>query len=206
MVMAEKGGDQRGQVNDRAGWDARYRAADTVRPRAARVLLDNIHLLPTSGTALDLACGLGGNALLLAERGLQVQGWDFSAAAIVALDASARAASLPLTAIVRDVLAEPPAAASFDVIVVSHYLERSLAGALVAALRPGGLLFYQTFTRARVDDSGPRNAAFRLADNELLQLFSALRLRVYREEGGVGDNAQGFRNEAMLVAQRGRND
>ncbi len=36
---------------------------------------------------------------------------------------------------------------SFDVIVVSHLLDRTLAPALVAALRPGGLLYYQTSVR-----------------------------------------------------------
>src|SRR3569832_2422999 len=58
-------------------WDARYREAGL--PGApATVLLENAHLLPREGTALDLACGLGANALLLAERGLTSHAWDIS--------------------------------------------------------------------------------------------------------------------------------
>ncbi|MGB5200409.1 MAG: SAM-dependent methyltransferase, partial [Sedimenticolaceae bacterium] len=70
------------------------------------------------------------------------------------------------------------------------------------ALRPGGLLFYQTFTRERVDDDGPSTARFRLETNELLRLFPGLILRFYRDEGRVGDTARGFRNYAQMIAQR----
>ena len=37
-------------------------------PKPAQVLSDYAYLLPESGTALDLACGRGGNALFLARR------------------------------------------------------------------------------------------------------------------------------------------
>ena len=202
-VTADIGAGKEGEgVSKAVVWDQRYTGAPVTAPMAAQVLRDYQHLLPTTGQALDLACGLGGNARLLAAAGLRVQAWDISAVAIEALNAAAVAGGLALSAKVRDIDAEPPEPRSFDVIVVSHYLQRDLAAPLMAALRPGGLLFYQTFTRERVDDSGPRNPDFRLALNELLQLFDGLLLRAYREEGQLGDPTKGFRNEAMLVAQR----
>jgi tellurite methyltransferase len=182
-------------------WDARYRAHD--RPVVpASVLADNAHLLPLEGMALDLACGLGGNALLLAERGLQVAAWDLSPVAVERLSAHAVACGLTLDARVRDVVAEPPEPGRFDVIVVSHFLERSLVPAIAAALRPAGLLFYQTFTREAVSDRGPSDPAYRLGCNELLRLCAGLVVRVYREEGTLGDTTQGVRDLALLVAQR----
>ena len=61
---------------------------------------------------------------------------------------------------------------------------------MIAALKPGGLLFYQTFVKAKVDDSGPDCADFLLDENELLQMFvPPLLLRVYREEGRLGGGA-----------------
>ncbi|MCU7799797.1 MAG: hypothetical protein KZQ70_06545 [gamma proteobacterium symbiont of Lucinoma myriamae] len=36
----------------------------------------------------------------------------------------------------------------------------------------------------------------------LIKLFPGLTLRYYREEGIQGDIEKGFRNEAMLVAQK----
>jgi SAM-dependent methyltransferase len=182
-------------------WDQRYRQA-TGAAAAAVVLTAHQHLLPVTGMALDLACGLGANALLLAGRGLTTWAWDSSVVAIERLCQTARTLGLPVQAEVRDVVTHPPEAERFDVIVVSHFLERALAPALVAALRPGGLLFYQTFTRQRVAAGGPRNPAFLLAENELLRLFAPLVVRVYREEGLTGDTGRGWRNEALLVAQK----
>ena len=185
-------------------WDQRHRDSSQ-RPAAAQVLVQNQHLLPARGLALDLACGLGGNALLLAETGLRVGAWDLSAVAIERLRNTAIASGLTnLQAEVRDVEARPPTIASFDVIVVSNFLERRLVVALIAALKPGGLLFYQTFTRIAVTERGPPNPLYRLADNELLGLFGDLKIRFYREENRLGDLRQGHRDVAMLVGELSR--
>ena len=182
-------------------WDRRHGAACGHAPVAA-VLRENAHLLPAAGDALDLACGLGGNALFLAARGMRTQAWDLSPVAIERLRALARKRGLSLRAVVRDVIARPPEPACFDVIVVSRFLERTLAPALVEALRPGGLLFYQTFTRSRVDDGGPRNPEYRLRPNELLQMFKVLRLVHYREEGPLANAIDETRNMAMFIGRR----
>lgn len=181
-------------------WDARY--ADTVETPPARVLSENVHLLPHRGTALDLACGLGANALLLAGRGLQVYAWDSSSVAIDKLRALAQARSVTLEAEVRDVVQRPPEPGRFDVVVVSHFLDRGLIPHLIAALRAEGLMFYQTFTRRRLDGHGPRNPDYLLGDGELFAMFSPLQLMVYREEGIVGDTERGFRGQALLVARK----
>lgn len=187
-------------TGDTHKWDLRY--ADAAEMPPARVLLENVYLLPERGVALDLACGLGANALLLASRGLEVCAWDSSAVAIDKLRALAQARGLTLQAEVRDVVARPPEPERFDVIIVSHFLDRSLAPHLMAALRADGLLFYQTFTRSRVHECGPRNLDYLLMDGELLTMFSPLQLMVYREEGLGGDVDQGFRGQALLVARK----
>ncbi len=162
--------------------------------------------MPTSsrfaGTAIDVACGLGANALFLARRGLQTLAWDLSEVAVAKLQDFARTQGIPLSAEARDVLAHPPPPASADVIVVSRFLDRPLAPRLEQALRPGGILFYQTFTREKVGSAGPISPEFLLGRNELLHLFPNLRVVAYREEGLIGDLTQGLRNEALLVAQQ----
>jgi len=183
-------------------WEARYRDSETTEPEAAAVLRDNAHLLPGDGTALDVACGLGGNAVFLADQGLETFAWDSAETAIGKLADRAAQRGLLLTAELRDVLAQPPEPERFDVIVVSRFLERGLAPALIDALRPGGVLFYETFTRTRVSDRGPRSERFRLADNELLSLFAPLKPVCYREEGQLGDITRGLRDLAQLVAAR----
>jgi tellurite methyltransferase len=180
-------------------WDRRHAGTQGPAP-PMEVLADNLHLLPRRGRALDLACGLGANALLLAARGLQTLAWDISPVAIERLQGMA--GGLPLVAAVRDVERERPPEGAFDVICVGHFLERALCPAIAAALAPGGVLYYQTWTREKVDASGPDNPDFLLAPNELLRLFPGLTVRFYREEGRLGDPAAGFRNRAQLVAQR----
>jgi len=186
----------------REHWDARYREADAAAASPTEVLLRHRHLLPRAGEALEIACGLGANARLLARHGLCTEAWDVSAQAIDKLAALAAHEGLPLVARVRDVLKAPPAPGTFDVIVVTRFLDRALFPSLIAALRPGGLVFYQTFTREAVSDAGPGNPDFRLKPNELLRAFAPLRLLAYREEGRVGDTSAGWRDEAMLVAMK----
>lgn len=187
----------------RRKWDARWRAASGDRS-PPRVLTDWEHLLPARGEALDLACGLGAGALHLARRGLRVTAWDLSTVAVERLRAAAATEGLAVRAEARDVVASPPPPAAFDVVLVARFLERALAPALAAALRPGGLLLYQTFLRERVDATGPPDDRYRLGRNELLRLFPDLVVRAYREEGTLGDRSRGLRNEALLVAEAPR--
>jgi 2-polyprenyl-3-methyl-5-hydroxy-6-metoxy-1,4-benzoquinol methylase len=183
-------------------WDRKYAGAQD-SGTAATVLSDNLHLLPRSGKALDIACGLGANAMLLASRGLETHAWDASSVAIELLQSFAFERNLQVIVSVKDVNAEPPASTDgWNVVVVSHFLERSLCRAISDSLGPGGLLFYQTFTLERVSPGGPGNPEYLLRENELLDLFPDLVVRYYREEGVQGDTQQGHRNKAYLIGQK----
>ena len=190
-------------MNDelQAQWDARY-AKNNDAPKACQILRDSCHLLPAQGNALDLASGLGGNALLLAKHGLTTSAWDLSPVGINKLNNLATQQSLLVDGQARDIINNPPAANSFDVIVVSYFLEHRLFPALLAALKPSGLLFYETFVRDKPEGVGPSNPDYLLEQNELLRLCGGLVIRAYREEGLIGDINLGVRNVAMLVGQR----
>ncbi len=181
-------------------WDRHYQAK--AEATAVAVVSDNVHLLPPSGRGVELACGLAANAFLLADKGLTMEAWDISPVAIEQVNAKARAQGSAVRAEVRDLVESPPDVGGYDVVVVSRFLERTLAPSIRDALKPGGLLFYQTYTRTKVSDGGPGRDEWRLADNELLTLFGPMQVLVYREEGCVGDTSRGFRNEAMLVARK----
>lgn len=185
-----------------AKWDKKFAAQNCNALNACEVLVQNRHLLPLSGTALDYACGLGANAVLLAESNLITHAWDISTVAINKLDVYTQSLSLDVSTLVRDVEKFPPEPSSFDVIVVSNFLHRPSFSNVVTALRRGGLLFYQTFIANKVNEIGPSNPDFLLATNELLQLCKGLEILVYREEGLQGDTRTGFRNQAMVVAKQ----
>ena len=183
-------------------WDARYRDRDPAEAHACSVLVQNQHLLPAQGRALDLACGLAGNGQLLARHGLQTEAWDISPLACDKINSHASQHELPLTARCLDIEHEPLPDQQFDVITVSYFLYRERMPDYLELLAPGGLLFYQTYTRSFVQPHGPSNPAFRLATNELLHLTAALETIFYREEALVGDTSKGTRGEAMLIARR----
>jgi len=187
-------------IGEEAGkkWDKRYYGFLEF-PSPAEVLQQNIHLLPKQGKALDLACGLGANALMLASHGLQTSAWDISSVAIEKLNEHACEKGLEIDAQTRDVVARPPETESFDVIVVHRFLERKIFPVLINALKPRGLLFYQTFIKQKVSDIGPSNPGYLLVANELLQLCLPLQILFYREEAQIGDMSQGFRDMSMLV-------
>ena len=184
----------------KAKWDSIYQKTDF--SIAADVLVENSFLLPKTGCALDLACGLGANALFLAEQGLSVHAWDISLVALNKLECNAAKNGLEVA--IKQVFIEPGALPknTFDVIVLSRFLDRSLCNAKMEGLKPDGLLFYQTYVREKIASSGPKSPDFLLARNELLTLFQPLKLVAYRENSLIGNLACGERNEALFVGQK----
>jgi SAM-dependent methyltransferase len=137
------------------------------------------------GPVLDLACGRGRHALAAAELGAATLGIDRDVEALRALQAEAERRRLPLVCLRADLetpLGIPVKPGSCGVILVFRFLFRSLAPAISAALAPGGLLLYETFTAAqRALGSGPRRADFLLEPGELRSLFSDLEPLEYWE-------------------------
>ena len=196
----------------RKKWNDRYGQVQ-VPNQVIEVLELNTHLLPQQGKSLDLACGLGGNALRMAELGFESHAWDLSDLAIDKVLEFAEERHLVVFAkqcdISQDVQQIEMHKEGFDVIIIGHFLLRDIIPSLISALKPGGLIYYQTFVEQEylegvqpVSDSGPRNTNFRLKKNELLSLFSGFTLRYYREEGSLGAPIEANPSEALLVAQK----
>lgn len=183
-------------------WEKIYESHTGAASLPAEVLLNNQHLLPKEGTALDLACGRGANAICLAENGLTVSAWDIAASALDPLSKLAKEKSLNIETKVRDVSLQPPEPATFDIIVVSRFLDRALFERIKEAIKPNGLIYYQTFIKDKVDSTGPSNPDYLLDENELLNYFKDWKIIHYTEEGKTGNPNKGFRNQAMLIAQK----
>ena len=179
-----------------------------IEPKPAPFLVEQLHRLP-KGTALDVAAGGGRHSLLLAARGYHVDAIDRDAAALSQLSASA-AKQERSSITTKAVDLEQPAPFdpgfghdTYDVIVVFFYLHRPLFPFLVEALKPGGVLIYETFT---IDNythhKHPRRWEFCLSHNELLRMTSALQVLHYDE--GAHDGVEGPRATytAQLVAQK----
>jgi SAM-dependent methyltransferase len=131
---------------------------------------------------LDVACGGGRHLRHFRDRGLSVTGVDIDlrgVADLTGLDG--------VTLVQADLEGPdgwPPALSGFDGIVVTHYLHRPLLPAIIGALKPGGLLLYETFANGNQRHGRPSSPAFLLRDGELLRLAMAQGLQVIAFEQG----------------------
>jgi tellurite methyltransferase len=180
------------------------RAGHFDRLAPTRWLTDHARLLPVSGDALDVACGRGRHALWLAARGLRVHAVDRDSKALAALRTEAgergvevRTQELDLEAGTR-VVAE----SAYDVVVVVHYLHRPLFSQIIAALRPGGMLVYETFTTAQAAHGKPTSPDFLLKPGELQELVVPLDVVASRE--GAFDGRMVASVVARRTAERGK--
>lgn len=171
---------------DRIKWEKKYAGSEALsQVQPDEELLACRLVLPCSGQALDLACGLGKNSLYLAQRGLQVTALDVS---VQGLDKLSQAAQkLGLGSRISPVLADLDdyelKASSFDVIVVVRFLNRDLFAAIRDAIRPGGVLLYKTFNRRILEQRPGFNPDFTIETDELIRAFAGLNiLRANRED------------------------
>lgn len=160
----------------------------------SRWLTENADVLPgPAGTpplrALDVASGRGRHARWLAGRGYQTTAIDVNEKALTAARERAAEAGMTIEALTMDL--ERPGVSlgrdRYDVIVVFRYLHRPLFPALREALRPGGVLVYETFTIAQASRGRPSNSDFLLQPGELRALVAPL--RVLRHHEGDVDGA-----------------
>jgi SAM-dependent methyltransferase len=141
-------------------------------------------LIPGAGAVLDLACGRGRHTRFLLQLGLDVVAVDRDLAGIADLLDDPRLEAVEVD--LEDGRPFPLAGRHFAAVVVANYLYRPILDDLVAAVRPGGLLLYETFARGHEALGRPRNPAYLLQPGELLRVVRD-RLRVVAFEDVVVD-------------------
>ena len=136
---------------DRDFWNEAYQEDPTQVEVADFILDGELAGLPV-GTALDLGCGAGTNALKLAERGWSVMGIDWAESAIETATRAAQSRGLDARFYVGDITTwEPPA--RFDLVISTYALpggddsRRALQTAF-KALAPGGTLLVAEWDRS----------------------------------------------------------
>jgi SAM-dependent methyltransferase len=134
------------------------------------------------GHVLDLACGAGRHALYLTALGFTVEALDIDLTTL-------RSHELPQNISLREADVEnapwPYAENVFDAIVVTHYLHRPLFAKIIAALKPQGVLIYETFALGNEKFGKPSNPDFLLQPGELLEIVQgAMQVHAY-EDGFV---------------------
>lgn len=162
-------------------WDEKYRQS-RAPTEPAQLLVQFASLLPPCGRALDLACGGGRNSVFLAQRGLTVIAVDSSLDGLRQGRELASRRNVQATWVCANLERFRLPTSAFDVIVCFSYREPTLYPAIRAALRKGGLLFYETFTLDQLRfGAGPQNPVHLLEAGELLKAFGGWDVFFYRE-------------------------
>ncbi|HET8876621.1 MAG TPA: class I SAM-dependent methyltransferase [Casimicrobiaceae bacterium] len=158
-------------------------------------------LLPPGAHVLDVAAGHGRHARWLAAQGARVHAVDIDADALGTLAGVGGVATQ-----VADLEGGPwPFAdATYDAIVVVHYLHRPAFAELLRVLKPDGALLYETFATGNEAFGRPSNPAFLLRENELLDIVRERLFVVAFEQGRVdGDRVAVMQRIAAIGRARG---
>ena len=146
-------------------------------------------LLPGKA-ALDLAMGDGRNALLLAEKGLDVTGLDISTVALEKARAKAAEKKLVLNALEQDLFTYDYGSEKWDLITVIYFNPAiQIFERLKSAVKPGGLIVIEGQGSEHVGDGPPPGTRFK--PNQLLQIFGDWRVLDYQDGRFDCDWAQG---------------
>lgn len=140
------------------------------------------------GEVLDLACGGGRHARLLAGLGYQVLAVDRDAAALERAEGQGiHILQVDLENGEEGRISWPFEPGRFSGIVVTNYLHRPLFPHILASLAPDAVLIYETFAQGNERFGKPSNPDFLLRPGELLDLAhggSLPSLRVLAFEDG----------------------
>ncbi len=187
--------------DDRNRWNKRYSAREYIYGKRPLKFLEEKLGLLVKGKALVLAMGEGRNAVFLAENGFDVDGCDVSDKAIEKSKLFARESGVTLNAFVADLEEYKIPANTYDLITCFYYTQRDLIPQLKEGLRKGGMVIFETYSIDQLkygkDAPGPKNPAYLLKHNELLNLFRDFHIIYYRE-GEIAEN----KSVASLIAQK----
>lgn len=136
-----------------------------------------------SAPVLDLACGSGRHVRFLVGRGMAVTAVDRDLSRLGDLRDHARVTALEAD-LESDTAPWHPEPGAYGGVIVTNYLYRPLLPGLVAALKPGGVLIYETFAQGNEALGKPSNPDFLLRPGELLDAVRG-RLTVVAYEHGT---------------------
>jgi SAM-dependent methyltransferase len=167
---------------------------------ASRWVVRFSHLIRPGGRVLDLAAGGGRHThwFLASERSVLALDRDLSALAWLQHPRLQK-----VEADLEGSEGWPLGDQTFDAVVVTNYLWRSIFDDLIAAVRHDGVLIYETFAEGNERHGSPRRPEFLLQPGELLAKV-APRLEVVAYEHGFSDYPSARVVQRICAIGRGR--
>lgn len=201
---------------DEEFWEDRYRSQDAIwSGRPNHVLVAEITNL-TPGTAIDVGCGEGGDAIWLARQGWTVTAVDFSTVALERGQARAKELGIDdrISWVHADLIQWQPGE-TYDLVNCQYlhllrteqeeYLLPKLAGAVAA----GGTLLYVSHSfEGQIAEERPHLMNRFLATEGIARLLDTdqweIAIAGTRERPDAGEHPAGHANDSVLRAHRRR--
>ncbi len=167
--------------NESDQWNERYAGTDRLWIQDPDPqLVKSVSPLPV-GTALDLGCGEGRNALWLAQAGWRVTAVDFSSVALERLARAAEERGVQVEVEEADLLEFSNSKRTFDLVVLANIhppaeSRRRLFAELPPMVNPGGHLFLIGHHVDAFGHSGPPERERLLTEEEVAESFSGYRI------------------------------
>lgn len=168
-------------LKDKEKWDSKYQVDEYITGKKPCDWLKNsAGFLTGNGKALDIAMGEGRNAVFVASLGYDVLGVDISEAGIRKAQALAKKKKVRIKTLLVDLDDYALPEKTYDLILCFNFLDRRMFPAIRRALKPRGLIFYETFTIDHLKHSSFKRE-WVLEHNELLREFSEFHVLKYQE-------------------------
>jgi tellurite methyltransferase len=177
-------------VNSKTKWNSKHKERlEKLNEPAVNPRLMNLSTYLNGDTALDIACGLGGNSLFLAHMNYQVEAIDISDVAINFVQKLAINNGLNIRPRVCD-LTELDRIEwqkhSFNLVVMTYYLDRSLFPIVKSLIQQDGYFFMETFYQTPHNQNTGVSNQYKLQSNELLDEFSEWKILFFEENEHEG--------------------
>lgn len=194
---------------DAREWDERYAGSQRLWSEGPNAAVAERTRELEPGTAVDLACGEGRNAIWLARRGWTVTGVDFSQVALERARRGAVEAGVEVALVEADVTTwAPPEPVDLVVIAYLHLVDEQMAAVTstaAGALAPGGRLVMVGHHRDNVAHGvgGPPDPAVCWDPALLAAVARDAGLTVVEAEAVPRPTEQGDAIDAVVLAARG---
>ncbi|WP_066066770.1 class I SAM-dependent methyltransferase [Neobacillus soli] len=196
-------------MDQRTKWNSKYkeRLIQLEEP-LPNVRLANLSPYLNGGSALDLACGLGGNSLFLARLNFQVQAIDLSDVAVSYLQEIAAKQNLAINPRLCDLTKLTNLnlnKSSISLIVITYYLDRTLFPFVKSILKENGYFFMETFYTSPISENQGVSNHYKLQPGELLAEFGDWKVLFYEEneqEGRQTIFCQNQRKSAPIESEK----
>lgn len=166
------------------------------------LLCENISVFAT-GRALDIASGIGRNAVFLADRGFRVDAVDNSRVGLLMAKDLMREKNVRVNLIFADLENYVIKPERYNLIINFYYLHRALFPDMTAGLKSGGYLVFESLTTGDAGFSESKNPDYYLEPNELFDMVSGhniYRIIFYRETDIPLGNI--MRSVAQVIAEK----